>query len=791
MSGKDNLRRQLETALQVCARLREENSRLRQLLRPAQPLAEKAGPAANSSSPVEEKIKLFRSLFRGREDVFARRWESRNGRSGYSPACAYEWDPKLCAKPGGKCTNCRFLPVSDEVIFDHLSGKHVVGVYPLLQDESCRFLAADFDKESWMEDAAEFLRTCSEMGIPAALERSRSGRGGHVWIFFQEPLTATVARKLGCAVLTQTMERRHQIGLDSYDRFFPSQDTMPKGGVGNLIALPLQSGPRRDGNSIFLDDGFHPHKDQWAFLCSIKKLTSKQAHSLVEKAARQGRVMGVRLSLVDEDLEEDPWTLSPSGKKREARVEGVFPEKVRIVQSDQLYIEKHGLPSGALNRLSRMASFQNPEFYKAQSLRLSTFGKPRVICCAQDSLRYLALPRGCLPEVKDFFSTHAVSVQIEDERFSGSSIDVCFQAKLQPLQEQAAQAVLQRDEGVLSATTGFGKTVVAASVIAARGVNALVLVHRRQLLDQWRERLAIFLDLPLDSLGQIGGGKEKRTGIIDVAMFQSLNRKGCVRDWVSEYGHVVIDECHHVSAFSFEQVLRKVKARFILGLTATPIRRDGHHPIIFMQCGPLRFRTSPREQARRRPFEHVVVPRLTSFELQSNDISIQEVYSALISDQARNDLIFDDLIACLEAKRSPLVLTERVEQLDEFAGRLKNFAKNVIVFRGRMSTRQRLQIRVTLAAIPDAEERVILATGKYIGEGFDDARLDTLFLALPISWRGTLHQYVGRLHRVHANKREVRVYDYVDANVPVLQRMYQRRRRGYTALGYTIRSHSD
>ena len=329
---------------------------------------------------------------------------------------------------------------------------------------------------------------------------------------------------------------------------------------------------------------------------------------------------------------------------------------------------------------------------------------------------------------------------------------------------------------------------VAAWLIANRKVNTLVLVHRQQLLDQWHERLAMFLNLPAKSLGQIGGGKMDRTGRVDIAVIQSLHRKEEVKDFVAEYGQVIVDECHHISAFTFEQVMKQVKAKYVVGLTATPTRKDGHHPIIYMQCGPARFSMSARTMTETSPFGHKVIPRYTEFRTRPEltDITIQDVYAALVDDAARNEMIAADLIRAVETGRSPLLLTGRTEHLQYFAARLENAVKHVFVLKGGMGKKQRRTIAEALASVAENQPRVILATGSYIGEGFDDARLDTLFLAMPISWKGTLQQYVGRLHRLHDNKRVVQVYDYVDDLVPMLARMYERRLKGYSAIGYTI-----
>lgn len=725
---------------------------------------------------------LFKRLFRGRQDVYAVRWERLDGRAGYAPASRSRSDRERGI----------FLPLTDEVLQDHLRGQRTVGVYPLLHEDTCWFLAVDFDKQHWQADVTAYVAACDVLGVPAALERSRSGNGGHVWIFFNAPVAATQARRLGCALLTFAMEQRHQIGLDSYDRLFPNQDTLPKGGFGNLIALPLQGTSRQAGNTVFLDRGFNPYPDQWAFLSGVRRMRPEELDGIVAFALRAGSVIGVRSSYVDLEKDEDPWTSLPSGKRLQTRIPGPFPPSVRITLANMAYVPKEGLPPAMLSRLWCLAAFQNPEFYRAQKMRLSTFGKPRVVSCAEEFERHIGLPRGCLDDVRELLTTHGIGVDLVDERRAGTAIDVAFCGQLAPQQQQAAEAVLAHDTGVLCAPTAFGKTVVAAWLIAARRVNTLVLVHRKQLLDQWRERLSTFLDLPPKAIGQVSGGRRRPTGHVDVALVQSLCRKGDVDDVVAEYGLVIVDECHHIPAFTFERVLKAAKARFVLGLTATPIRKDGHHPIIVMQCGPLRFRISPKDEVAARSFAQVVVPRLTGFRLPDGaDASgIQGIYAALASAKDRNDLICADLLDALQQGCTPLLLTERREHLDEFARRMEGRVNHVVVLHGGMGIKKRRAIAKQLHAIPVEESCAILATGRYAGEGFDHPRLDTLLLALPISWRGTLRQYAGRIQREHPGKQEVCIYDYVDADVPILARMYEKRRKGYIAMGYRLQSDS-
>lgn len=792
----EQLKQQFAKALAEIECLKAENRALSEKLgitptQPPLPVADTIPIETNSNLSVEEKIRLFRSLFKGREDVYPARWDNkRTGKSGYSPTCGNEWVRGVCDKPRIKCSDCpnqKFLSVTDQVMYDHLAGKKTVGVYPLLANENCHFVAADFDKDNWLEDARAFLQACRDHEIDALLERSRSGKGGHLWIFFKHPIAASMARRLGSFLLTKAMEKRHQVGLDSYDRLFPSQDTMPKGGFGNLIALPLQKDPRSRGNSTFIDEDGNLIEDPWAVLAKVKKTDEMLIHRLLDSVGFHGEVGNIPLVSEEDDAPIKPWEKSHE-KSKPQKIKGPFPEKARVVQANMIYVEKNGLPTAMLNRILRIAAFQNPEFYRAQAMRLSTYDKPRIISCGDDFPNHVAVPRGCLAEILALLKEHDIKPELVDERFSGKSISVEFKGELREQQKEAVAELCKHDNGVLSATTAFGKTVVASWMITKHKTNTLILVHRKQLMDQWKERLSMFLELQPKSIGEIGGGKSKATGVIDIATMQTLHREGAVKPVVAEYGHVIIDECHHVSAFSFEQVLKQVKAKYIMGLTATPFRKDGHHPIITMQCGPIRFKATAKQQTELNKFEHVVIPRYTAFRLSDTNqkMAIQEIYGSIVQDQKRNDMIFDDLLKALVAKRSPLVLTERTEHLDYMEDHLKGFAKNVIVLRGGMGKKQRLELQEKMVNLPDSEERVILATGRYIGEGFDDSRLDTLFLVIPISWKGTLQQYVGRLHRSHHGKNLLQVYDYVDHEVPMLSKMFERRLRGYKAIGYSL-----
>jgi len=538
-----------------------------------------------------------------------------------------------------------------------------------------------------------------------------------------------------------------------------------------------------------VDDQFRPYPDQWQLMASVKRVQLDQVEWIVNDATRRGQVMGIRFSLSDEESEDEPWTLPPSRKRPDKLIPGPFPKSVEIVRSNLIFVPKAGLPEPMLNRIIRIAAFQNPEFYKTQAMRLPTWDKPRVISCSEEFAEHIGLPRGCLQEISDLFKAHGIAVMLREERYLGKPIDAKFHGTLRDDQAEAVRQALQQDDCVLCAPTAFGKTVVAAKLIAERGVSTLILVHRQTLLEQWRARLAVFLDIPVKAIGQVVGGKDARIGLIDVALLQSLQRKGEVKDFVADYGQVIADECHHLTAVSFEQVMRQVKAKFVVGLTATPTRKDGHHPIIFMQCGPIRFNLSAREAALQSPFQHLVLPQYTSFRMpgDATDLTIHDAYAGLITNADRNHQIITDIIQAVRQGRTPLVLTNRTDHLERLAAELSSI-EHVFILKGAMGKKQRQAVTEKLASIPEGVPRVLLATGSYIGEGFDDSRLDTLFLTVPISWRGTLQQYVGRLHRIHHGKTVVRVFDYVDANVPMLARMYEKRLKGYRAIGYELES---
>lgn len=767
------------------------------------PLPEPSAPV-HAGSTSREKIDFFLSLFRGRGDLYAKRYcNLKTGKSGYVPACRNEWLPGICDKKAHRCPECpnrAFKPLSAQPVRAHLMGKDefcrdVVGIYPMLEDDRTRLLAVDFDEDAWQEDVSAFREACISRGIMPAVERSRSGNGAHVWFFFSEPVAAADARKFGSGLLTRAMARRHELRFQSYDRLFPSQDTVPKGGFGNLIALPFQGRAQREGNTLFVDEQFVPYTDQWAFLSTLHKITSEELTEHLTQLCVDGD-MGAML----ESTEQTPW---PSKRRPKELTRADFPVQVRLMISNLLYVDKTGFSHGALNAVKRLAAFKNPEFYKKQAMRLPVYNTPRVFDCSYEDSDFLGIPRGCMDALTDLLEAYGIPDSLEDQRQTGRTIDVSFNGALRPEQVPAADALLKHDIGVLSATTAFGKTVVGAYLIGARRVNTLILVHSSALLEQWKTSLEQFLDirepLPeqpkrrgrkkrLEHIGQIGAGKHTRSGIIDIAIMQSLfeGDEKEVKSFVAEYGMVLCDECHHVAAFTFERILREVKARYVYGLSATPVRQDGHQPIIFMQCGPVRYRVDAKSQAEKRAFSHYVIPRFTRARLPAAR-KIQDVYAGIIGNEARTNQIISDAVRLIAEGRTPLLLTERKEHAMRLAEELQGKAEHMFLLLGSGKQKEKREKLAALRAVPAGESLAVVATGKYIGEGFDEPRLDTILLTMPVSWKGTLAQYAGRLHRNYEGKQEVRIYDYVDVHIPALERMYHKRLRGYPELGYSVK----
>ena len=802
MDSYNELLQKYNAALKTIIDLQTENRQLKErlgILEIAPTVNDEAEKSSiNKYSSTDEKIDLFRKLFCGREDVFARRWYSKTtGKSGYQPICENEWAEGLCDKKAYKCSACpnrKLLPLTDKAIYDHLAGKDeygrdVIGIYPMLDGDTCRFLCADFDDADYEKDVSAYRECCCKLEIPVSVERSRSGGGAHAWILFDEVIPAADARKMGTIILTRAMEKRGEMSFKSYDRLFPNQDTMPSGGFGNLIALPLQGLARKSGNSVFVDENFKPYPDQWQYLATIKTVSTEQVETIISQYGKAGE-----LGDLVKEAEDKPW--EPKKKQKLSALD--FSAELKIIRANMLYIPLDGLSSSAINAIKRLAAFKNPDFYRAQAMRMPIYDKPRIICCADITEKYLALPRGCETPLLNLLNETDVDYKITDKTNPGNNIAVSFNGKLRDEQQIATDELLKNDIGVLSATTAFGKTVIASYLISQRKVNTLILVHTQALLTQWKKSLEEFLHFDItppeiskgrgrravwSPVGMLGAQKNTLHGIVDVAIIQSALSDGEAKDFVKDYGMVIVDECHHVSAVNFEKVLKNANAKYVYGLTATPTRQDGHHPIIFMQCGSIRYKVDAKEQAEKRPFEHYLIPRFTSFRSVA-DKTITALYKELSDNISRNTLIADDVIEALNEGRTPIILTERREHIEVLKSLLAGKCENIITLFGNTSQKEKRETLRKLEAIPKAEKLLIIATGKYVGEGFDFPRLDTLFLALPIAWKGKVAQYTGRLHRNYEGKTEVRVYDYVDIHVPMLEKMYQKRVNGYVSVGY-------
>ncbi len=677
-----------------------------------------------------------------------------------------------------------FVPVSEEVMINHLEGQCVIGVYPMLTNEHCFFLAADFDKEEWMNDVMAFKNTCDAQNVPVAIERSQSGNGAHAWIFFNDEIPASMARKLGSMLLTKTMSNYYQLDMKSYDRLFPNQDTLPKGGFGNLIALPLQRQARRCDNSVFIDDKGNPCENQWQFLASIRKMSYREIEIITKGSSEQSQMEGIRNSPQDE--KDSPWMRLPSSKTQYKAKISDLPDSLNLVIANCIYINTNDVPAVLLNQLKRLAAFHNPEFYRRQSMRFSTHATPRIICCSEIVDDYLALPRGCLDDVYSILEEYGIDVDVDDKKFFGKKKKFNFVGTLTDEQKKAARKLNKKDVGILVAPPGVGKTVLAIHMIAKRKTNVLVLVHRKPLMEQWRLQIAAFLGIDVKEIGQIGSGKDKSFGVIDIAMIQSMERKGVVDDRIAEYGFIIVDECHHIGAVSFERVMMQSKSKYVLGLTATPYRRDGHQPIIHMQCGPVVARIRQKD-VNQHISEFLVVSRSTEFTCKwTEDSKIHEVWPKLVENSQRNQMIIADILKAIEDGRFPIILTERKNHLEFLAEALKNHIDHLAIFHGGLKAKKRKEILEEFKDDSNGHRKALLATGAYIGEGFDDSRLDTLFLTMPISFKGKIVQYSGRLHREYHGKSEVRIYDYVDHKVPVLASMYQRRLKTYKAMGCSV-----
>ena len=829
----------MDTLQARIAQLEQENAALRALLKKhgiAYPeavenqisAAAEQGVRIHQNEVTPQMASFFYSYFRGRKDVYSVRSRPKGGKSGYFPVCTHFWDYALCPKVTKQkiackdCQNRAYKPLNIRALLAHLKGERedgsdVVGVYPLLPDDTCYFLVFDFDDHegafqgsektaSWRDEVDALRKICGLEQIGALVERSRSGQGAHVWIFFSEPVSAQKARQFGTALLTKGAEAVSLKSFRAYDRMLPLQEHLPEGKLGNLIALPLQGRALQNRNSAFVDESWNAYPDQWAALRNTRKLTAKEVEDKIAAWTPEAGLLGPLAAEPQETeenaqksfLPEKPW------RKTELVLHSEDAEgPVEIVYANGVFIKSTNLRPRLQNQLRRLAAYKNPEFHKKLAMGFSTLGIPRIVYCGYDDGDFICLPRGCAARLKELLEEAAIPYRITDERQPGRKVKVSFSGQLYPEQQRAADALLAHDIGVLSAATAFGKTAVGAYLIAARQVNTLVLVDNAEILKNWQEDLQKFLTIEEEPptyttptgrvkrrksvISKLQGGQNTLAGILDVAMIPSLGKSDRLEELVRGYGMVLMDECHHAGADTDTAVLRPVATKYVYGLTATPKRDDGQERKIFQQLGPIRFRYTAKDRAKKQGIGHYVYPRFTRFvHLSEKPPAMAELNQLVIESESRNAQILSDTEACVQNGRTPLVMTKYKEHAKLLYQRLQGRADHVFLLQGGKSSKERTQIREALLSVPETETLIVVAIGKYIGEGFNLPRLDTLLLAMPISWQGNVEQYAGRLNRDYDGKQDVIIFDYIDAHVPMLERMYHKRLRAYRQIGFEI-----
>ena len=782
---------------------------------------------------TKQHIQYYYHLFKGRNDVYSKRSGKANkktGKHGYYTQCWNFWKDGICPKKNnpqfncGECQNQKYKELTGQVLYEHLIGARedasdVIGLYPMFPDETVNFLVFDFDchddkiggddganfESDWMTEVNAFRKICEINEVPVLVERSRSGKGAHVWIFFEKPILASVARRFGTALLSKGAESVNMRSFKYYDRMLPAQDHIPlntktgKPGLGNLIALPLQGQALKLGNSAFIDENWNAYPNQWECLKEVKKLSSETVEERIKEWSAEG-ILGVLSNEFEADTEgandTKPWEKTkPSLHKEDVS------SAVEIIIADKVYVGTKDMKPRMQNALRRMSAFSNPDFYKKAAMGLSTKCIPRIVFCGYDDAGYICIPRALLDSVIDRFNEVDISFTLTDNRCTGMTLDVSFNGTLYEEQMRAAKAILEHDNGILAATTSFGKTVVGAYMIAQRKTNTLILVHNTEIQKNWIEDLNKFLDVNAELpeyktktgrikkrkslIGKLHAGHNSMTGIIDVAIFSSLGKSDKINPMLEQYGMVIMDECHHGAAQTVEDVVGSVKAKYVYGLTATPKREDGLEKKVFMQFGPIRFRYTAKERAEKQGIDHFVYPRFTRLVSTSN-LKVTEANRAVIECESRNKQIVSDVVNCIQNGRTPLVLTKYKEHAEFLYQRLQGKADHVYLLQGGGSRKTKDEMRIQMRAVPDAESIVLVAIDKYIGEGFNFSRLDTMMLTMPAAAEGNIEQFAGRLHRDYDTKTEVIIYDYVDSHIRVLEKMYHKRLRTYKKIGYEI-----
>ena len=766
---------------------------------------------------VTDKIAshFFMMFCRGRQDVYDLRYTNpKTGRTGYYTQCFNRWDLgcHIQKKDGTRCKDCElkaYKPVTLPLIKAHMrgsdpNGNDVVAIYPMLENNLCKLLVFDFDNhakgaeqddlanidDGWKEEANALRRICKNLGVDAAVERSRSGKGAHLWIFFKETVPARLARRFGFALLEKGAESVNLKSFKYYDRMIPAQDALPEGGLGNVIALPLQGMALKKGNSAFVDENWNAYANQLNMLASMKRLTRQEIEDYLSEW----------YGSADSDNDNDaPWD-KDSGIDG-GGVKGI----VHVVLSDRIYVDSSKMSNKVRRQLRRMAAFSNRQYFQNQAMDLPNYDEPRYIYLGSDEGKYIVLPRGLKEKIFESFDKAGVAYDVDDKRTSGKPVNVSFKGELRESQVPAVETMLKNETGILHAATAFGKTVVCCNMIARRGVSTLILVDRADLMNQWVNRLGEFLDineqLPeyktktgqtrkrKSLIGNLQGPHDTLTGIVDVAMIRSLKKKDGFHPMLKTYGQVYFDECHHAASESAIEVLQELNAKYVYGVTATPKRGDGKERINEFLLGPIRYRFTAKDRAEEQNIDHLVYPRFTCT-VKPHHLSQMpygnDAYELIRNNDIRDDQIIQDVIDCAKAGRTPVVLTRYVDHAEKLSERLKKYADKVILLTGANGTKARRARVEELNAVADSESLILVGTGSLLGEGFDYPRLDTLFMATPISGENVVEQYVGRLNRDYEGKENVIVYDYVDSHIPKFDKMYAARLKAYKKIGYEL-----
>lgn len=768
---------------------------------------------------VTDKIAsdFFMMFCRGRKDVYDLRYTNpKTGKNGYYTQCFNRWDRgcHIQKKDGVRCKDCElraYKPVTLPLIKAHMNGtdpngNDVVAIYPMLENNLCQLLVFDFDNhakgaeqedyanidDGWKEEINALRHICKNLDVDAVVERSRSGRGAHLWIFFKEMVPARLARRFGFALLEKGAESVNLKSFKYYDRMIPTQDALPEGGLGNVIALPLQGMALKFGNSAFIDENWNAYEDQLNVLAGTRRLT------------RQGIEDYLSLWYSTGSTSEDNGTDAPWDKNSEIEA-GSVKGVVRIVLADRIYIDSTGMSNKTKRQLRRMATFSNKQYFQNQAMDMPNYDESRFIYLGSDEGKYIVLPRGLREEILKKFDNAGISYKIEDKRTKGQELNISFRGELRESQIPAVETMLENETGILHAATAFGKTVVCCDMIARRGISTLILVDRADLMNQWIKRLEEFLDIDEELpeyqtktgrtrkrkslIGNLQGAHDTLTGIVDVAMIRSLKKKDGFHPKLKEYAQVYFDECHHAASDSAIEVLQEINAKYVYGVTATPKRGDGREKINEFLLGPIRYRFTAKDRAEEQNINHLVYPRFTRT-VKPHHLSKtpygNDAYELIRNNDVRDEQIIRDVADCVQAGRTPVVLTKYVDHAKKLSERLKTYADRLILLTGANGTKARRAQVEELNKVDDSDSLILVGTGSLLGEGFDFPRLDTLFMATPVSGENVVEQYVGRLNRDYDGKENVIVYDYVDSHIPKFDKMYSARLKAYKKIGYEL-----